>query len=99
LVLLFGVAMFVVFAIVLPVWTDDDAKGNSPHGPLLWALVVFFGGVLCLLLYVISVAVAADEDGRPTESGPRRSSETCASGDDRHVSIGTAGTRVATRSL
>jgi hypothetical protein len=66
LVLLFGVAMFVVFAIVLPVWTDDDAKGNSPHGPLLWALVVFFGGVLCLLLYVI-VGRGGGGRGRATD--------------------------------
>jgi hypothetical protein len=53
LVLLFGVVMFVVFAIVLPVWTYDDAKRNSPHSPLLWDLVVFSDGLLGLLLYFI----------------------------------------------
>jgi hypothetical protein len=53
LVLLFGLVMFVVFGIVLPVWTYDDAKRNSPHSPLLWALVVFFGGLVGLLLYFI----------------------------------------------
>lgn len=53
LVLLFGLVMFVVFAVVLPVWTYSDAQRNSPHSPLLWALVVFFGGLLRLLLYFI----------------------------------------------
>ncbi|WP_227374780.1 PLDc N-terminal domain-containing protein [Haladaptatus halobius] len=31
----------------------NDAQENSPHSPVLWALVVFFGGLLGLLLYFI----------------------------------------------
>lgn len=45
--------IFLVVAIVLPVWTYSDAQDNSPHSPILWSLVVFFGGLLGLLLYFI----------------------------------------------
>ena len=43
----------IVLAIVLPFWVYSDAKKNSPHSPFLWALVVFFGGLLGLLLYFL----------------------------------------------
>jgi hypothetical protein len=53
-------ALFVVFAlfllvlsIALPIWTYSDAQRNSPHSAVLWALVVFFGGPLGILLYFI----------------------------------------------
>lgn len=45
--------IFFVIAIVMPFWVYSDAKRNSPHSPVLWALVVFFGGFLGLLLYFI----------------------------------------------
>jgi glucose uptake protein GlcU len=61
LVLLFGLVAFVVFGIVLPVWTYRDAERNSSHSALLWALVVFFGGILGLILYFI---VGRDGGGR-----------------------------------
>lgn len=53
---LFGLLAFVFFivlAIVLPIWTYFDAEENSSHSPLLWALVVFFGGIIRILLYLI----------------------------------------------
>ncbi|PSQ48255.1 hypothetical protein BRD15_05730 [Halobacteriales archaeon SW_6_65_15] len=53
LVLLFALVLFVVFAIVLPLWVYNDAQKNSPHSGLLWALVAFFGGLLGILLYFI----------------------------------------------
>lgn len=53
LVLLFGFVMFLVFAIVLPLWVYSDAQENSPHSGMLWALVVFFSGIVGLILYVI----------------------------------------------
>ena len=49
IVLLFGF----VLAIALPLWTYSDAQSNSSHSALLWALVVFFGGILGLILYFI----------------------------------------------
>lgn len=30
-----------------------DAKNNSPHPPFLWALVVFFGGLIGVLVYLL----------------------------------------------
>jgi drug/metabolite transporter (DMT)-like permease len=49
LVALFGL----VLAVALPVWTYSDAQQNSPHSAVLWALVVFFGGLLGFLLYFV----------------------------------------------
>jgi len=45
--------LFLVMAIVLPIWVYSDAQENSPHSAVLWALVTFFGGIVGLLLYVI----------------------------------------------
>jgi len=45
--------LFLVMAIVLPIWVYSDAQSNSPHSAVLWALVAFFGGIVGLLLYVI----------------------------------------------
>ncbi|MFB6183856.1 MAG: PLDc N-terminal domain-containing protein [Haloarculaceae archaeon] len=52
-VILFGLLMFVVFSIILPLWTYSDAQTNSSHSAVLWALVVFFGGLIGILLYFI----------------------------------------------
>ena len=52
MVLLFVFVLFVVFAVVIPLWTYGDAQRNSPHSPFLWALV-FFGGIIGILLYFI----------------------------------------------
>lgn len=49
--LLFLVAL--VVAIAIPLWVYSDARRNSPHSPVLWALVAFFGGIVGLLLYFI----------------------------------------------
>lgn len=49
----FAFLLFLVMAIVLPIWVYSDAQQNSPHSAALWALVTFFGGILGLLLYVI----------------------------------------------
>jgi hypothetical protein len=48
-----GIVLWILFAIVLPIWTYSDAQENSPHSPVLWALVVFFGGLLGFLLYFL----------------------------------------------
>ncbi len=61
--LLFGLVLFVVFAIVLPLWVYGDAQRNSPQSAFLWALVVFFGGIIGLLLYFLL--------GRDTRRGGR----------------------------
>lgn len=45
--------LWLVFAIVLPVWVYSDAQQHSDDSPLLWALVAFFGGILGFLLYLI----------------------------------------------
>ncbi|MDG5775911.1 PLDc N-terminal domain-containing protein [Haloarculaceae archaeon H-GB2-1] len=45
--------LWILFAIVLPIWTYSDAQQNSPHSAVLWALVVFFGGLLGFLLYFL----------------------------------------------
>lgn len=45
--------LWLVFAIVLPLWVHSDAQKNSDDSPLLWALVAFFGGILGFLLYLI----------------------------------------------
>ncbi|WP_232687183.1 PLDc N-terminal domain-containing protein [Halobacterium zhouii] len=45
--------LWLVFAIVLPLWVYSDAQRNSTDSPVLWALVAFFGGVLGFLLYLI----------------------------------------------
>lgn len=49
--LIFLIALFI--SIALPIWTYIDAEDNSDHSPILWALVVFFGGLVGLLLYFI----------------------------------------------
>lgn len=51
--LVFALVLFVVLAVVIPLWVYSDAQRNSPHSAVLWALVVFFGGVLGILLYFI----------------------------------------------
>jgi heme/copper-type cytochrome/quinol oxidase subunit 2 len=65
LVLLLALVLFVVFAIVIPVWVYHDAQKNSPHSGMLWALVAFFGGLLGVLLYFI---IGRDTRRRPTST-------------------------------
>ncbi|WP_439025536.1 PLDc N-terminal domain-containing protein [Haloarchaeobius sp. DT45] len=50
---LFVLLSFVVFVVVLPLWTYADAQQNSSQSAFLWALVVFFGALLGLLLYFL----------------------------------------------
>jgi RsiW-degrading membrane proteinase PrsW (M82 family) len=57
--------VFLVFAIVLPVWVYSDAQQNSPQSEVLWALVAFFGGILGLLLYFL---IGRDTTHRPQGS-------------------------------
>ncbi|WP_227353345.1 PLDc N-terminal domain-containing protein [Haladaptatus salinisoli] len=65
LLLLFAL-LFFALAIILPFWVYSDAQKNSPHSPVLWALVVFFGGLLGLLLYFIIGRTG--RGGRPTRA-------------------------------
>ncbi|WP_226480918.1 PLDc N-terminal domain-containing protein [Natrinema amylolyticum] len=51
-VLLIGL-LLVVIQIAALVWVYTDAQSNSPHSAALWTLVVFFGGLLGLLLYIL----------------------------------------------
>jgi hypothetical protein len=53
IVLLFALVMFVLFAIVLPYWTYRDAQKRGIDSPALWGLLVFFGGLIGLVLYLI----------------------------------------------
>jgi drug/metabolite transporter (DMT)-like permease len=45
--------LFVVLGVAITLWTYSDAQENSPHSAVLWALVVFFGGLLGILLYFV----------------------------------------------
>jgi hypothetical protein len=56
--------LFVVLSIALPIWTYSDAQRNSPHSPILWALVVFFGGFLGFILYFIIGRTGGGRGGR-----------------------------------
>ncbi|WP_222920116.1 PLDc N-terminal domain-containing protein [Natrinema sp. SYSU A 869] len=51
-ILLIGLLLFILQIVAL-VWVYGDAQTNSPHSAVLWTLVVFFGGFLGLLLYVL----------------------------------------------
>lgn len=68
-VILIGVASFLVFAVVLPLWTYSDAQRNSEQSALLWALVVFFGGILGILLYLV---IGRESRGGGRRGGPSR---------------------------
>lgn len=45
--------LILVTMVIVPVIVYIDAKIHSPHNPLLWGLVVFFGGIIGLLLYIV----------------------------------------------
>ncbi|GGL68373.1 PLDc N-terminal domain-containing protein [Halocalculus aciditolerans] len=47
------ILLFIVFVVVLPLWTYSDAAENSTQPAFLWALVVFLAPLLGLLLYVL----------------------------------------------
>lgn len=47
------ILLFIVFVVVLPLWTYSDATENSTQPAFLWALVVFLAPLLGLLLYVL----------------------------------------------
>ncbi|WP_245742142.1 PLDc N-terminal domain-containing protein [Natrinema salaciae] len=49
---IFLLVLFVLYLAAL-VWVYADAQTNSPHSAVLWTLVVFFGGFLGLLLYLL----------------------------------------------
>ncbi|ELY80118.1 PLDc N-terminal domain-containing protein [Natrinema gari] len=51
--ILLVVLLLFVIQIGALVWVYFDAQTNSPHSAVLWTLVVFFGGLLGLLLYVL----------------------------------------------
>ncbi|PCR92733.1 hypothetical protein CP557_13575 [Natrinema ejinorense] len=51
-IVLFALVLFAIQIAAL-VWVYTDAQTNSPHSAALWTLVVFFGGLLGLLLYVL----------------------------------------------
>ncbi|WP_241431041.1 hypothetical protein [Natrinema pallidum] len=51
--ILLVVLLFVVIQIGALVWVYTDAQMNSPHSAALRTLVVFFGGRLGLLLYIL----------------------------------------------
>ncbi|WP_049922105.1 PLDc N-terminal domain-containing protein [Halopiger djelfimassiliensis] len=63
-IVLFALLMFVV-QIAAIIWVYSDAQTNSPQSEVLWTLVVFFGGLLGLLLYFII--------GRDTSHGGHQS--------------------------
>ncbi|QCS41058.1 PLDc N-terminal domain-containing protein [Natrinema versiforme] len=51
--ILFVALVFFVIQIAALIWVYSDAQTNSPQSAVLWTLVVFFGGLLGLLLYVL----------------------------------------------
>jgi RsiW-degrading membrane proteinase PrsW (M82 family) len=51
--LFFIILVLFVVQIAALIWVYSDAQTNSPHSAVLWTLVVFFGGILGLLLYLI----------------------------------------------
>lgn len=58
--------LMLVLSIVIPLWVYSDAQRNSSDSALLWALVVFFGNLLGLLLYLL-----IGRDGAGGQGGPR----------------------------
>jgi len=45
--------VFLIVLIALIVWTYRDAKQNSSHPAVLWAIVVFLAPLLGIVLYLI----------------------------------------------
>ncbi|WP_256391089.1 PLDc N-terminal domain-containing protein [Natronoarchaeum rubrum] len=58
--------LMLVLSIVIPLWVYSDAQRNSSDSALLWALVVFFGNLLGLLLYLL-----IGRDGAGGQGGTR----------------------------
>jgi len=58
--------LMLVLSIVIPLWVYSDAQRNSSDSALLWALVVFFGNLLGLLLYLL-----IGRDGTGGQGGTR----------------------------
>jgi len=57
--------LMLVLSIVIPLWVYSDAQRNSSDSALLWALVVFFGNLLGLLLYLLIGRDGAGGQGSP----------------------------------
>lgn len=53
ILLLLFLTLFVLFAVVLPLWTYSDAQRNSPQSAFLWAVVVFFAPFVGIALYFL----------------------------------------------
>jgi hypothetical protein len=51
---LFLIVAFVVINVVLLVWVARDAKARGMDGAAIWMLLVFFTGVLGLVVYLFS---------------------------------------------
>lgn len=80
-----GLLAFVMLLVWIggTVWVLIDARRNSSQSAVLWGLVVFFGAVLGLLLYVLlgrdRVAGATDVDRVPDDRSTQRPSHRCES--------------------
>lgn len=62
-------AIFVlIIYLVGIIWVWFDASVNSSQSTLLWVLVVFFGGILGILLYILLGRDGGDSDEYTAES-------------------------------
>ncbi|WP_226004583.1 PLDc N-terminal domain-containing protein [Natrinema salinisoli] len=46
-----GLPVLFVAWIAAVIWVYSDCQTNSPHSPTVWAFIVFFGGIVGLVLY------------------------------------------------
>ncbi|RLE73337.1 MAG: hypothetical protein DRJ37_00460 [Thermoprotei archaeon] len=51
IVVLVGVAIGFIIALAISFWVFRDAKKRGIENPLLWAVVVFFTGIIGLIIY------------------------------------------------
>ena len=51
IVVLVGVAIGFIIALAISFWVFRDAKKRGIENPLLWAAVVFFTGIIGLIIY------------------------------------------------
>lgn len=51
IVVLVGVAIGFIIALAISFWVFRDAKNRGIENPLLWAAIVFFTGIIGLIIY------------------------------------------------
>jgi hypothetical protein len=70
--------LWFVIHLVLAFWVGSDADKKGQNG-LLWGLLVFFTGIVGLIVYLIVVPWMAERNGGGALAGGRTSASTCPS--------------------